>query len=377
MYKVGHNPSAPTVPIYKNKSSCYNGNRREKGGADMITLGERLKMARAISGLALREVAERAGVSHTAISKYERGLDVPSSSVLLRLAQALGVKLDYLFRPTTIVINPEIAHYRCRSRCGVKARNQVQAEVVECMERYLEVESLFGEPPRFPVPKIDLQVSRMEDIERLALNLRRAWELGYDPIENLTAVLEDKGVRACLVQGCEGFDGLCAWVREGIPVIATQREGPGDRQRFNLAHELAHLLLHLGPDVGEEAAAHRFAGAFLAPEPAVRAELGEHRRELDPHELYLLKHKYGLSMQAWVRRAKDLGIIEETSYQRICQRFSQLGWRKREPWDQVPPEEPKRMKQLIFRALAEDMISRSRAMELLGEEIAEVELTLA
>jgi Zn-dependent peptidase ImmA (M78 family)/transcriptional regulator with XRE-family HTH domain len=343
----------------------------------MVTVGERLKMARAMAGLALREVAQKAGVSHMAISKYERGLDVPSSSVLLRLAEALGVKLDYLFRPTSIVLNPEIVHYRCRSRCGVKARDQVQGEVSECMERYLEVEGLFGEPEPFSKPQIDLEVRRLEDIEGLAAALRANWELGHDPIENLMAVFEDKGVRVCLVQGCESFDGLCAWVQEGIPVIAAQRGVPGDRQRFNLAHELAHLLLHLGPDVGEEAAAHRFSGAFLAPEPVVRAELGEHRRELDPHELYLLKHKYGLSMQAWVRRAKDLGIIEEASYERICQRFSQLGWRKHEPWEQVPTEEPKRMQQLIFRALAEDMISRSRAMELLGEEIAEVELTLA
>ena len=343
----------------------------------MSSLGERLKMARAMSGLALREVAERVGVSHTAISKYERGLDVPSSPVLLRLAEALEIKLDYLFRPTSVVLNPEIVHYRCRSRCGVKARNRVQGEVSECMERHLEVEGLFGEPTPFPLPKIDLEVSRLEDIEGIALALRAHWELGQDPIENLMAVFEDKGVRICLVQGCEGFDGLCAWVRTGIPVIAAQRDVPGDRQRFNLAHELAHLLLKTAPEVDEEAAAHRFAGAFLAPEPAVRAELGEHRRELEAHELYLLKHKYGLSMQAWVRRAKDLGIIEETSYQRICQRFSQLGWRKREPWVQVLPEEPKRMKQLVFRALAEDMISRSRAVELLGEEIAEVESVLA
>ncbi|MHB0859251.1 MAG: helix-turn-helix domain-containing protein [Anaerolineae bacterium] len=334
-------------------------------------------MARAMAGLSLRGVAERVGVSHAAISKYERGLDVPSSPVLLRLAEALMVQLDYLFRPTTVVIDPEIAHYRCRSDCGAKARSRVQAEVAECMERYLDVEGLFGEPVPFTMPVIDLKVSHLDDIERIAVALRAHWDLGYDPIENLMAVFEDKGVRVCLVQGCDGFDGLCAWVQKRIPVIAVQREGPGDRQRFNLAHELAHLLLRLGPDVEEEAAAHRFAGAFLAPELAVRAELGEHRRELDPRELALLKQKYGLSMQAWVGRAKDLGIIEETSYRRICRRFSQLGWRKREPWDQLPAEEPKRMKQLIFRALAEDMISRSRARELLGEEMAEVEIASA
>jgi Zn-dependent peptidase ImmA (M78 family)/DNA-binding XRE family transcriptional regulator len=343
----------------------------------MMTLGERLKMARALSGLSLREVAAKAQVSPMAISKYERDLDVPSSTVLLRLAHALGVKLEYLFRSKSVKLTPHLVHYRRGSRCGVKARKRVEAEVVECMERYLEVEGLFGALKPFVLPKIDREVRRPEDSERVARELRLSWELGYDPIENLVAVLEDRGVRVCLVEGCDGFDGLCAWVRPNIPVIAVKRGIPGDRQRFNLAHELAHLLLHLAPDVDQEAAAHRFAGAFLAPEPAVRAELGEHRRDLDDRELYLLKREYGLSMQAWVRRAKDLGIIEEATYRRICQRFSQLRWRQQEPGEPIPTEEPQRMKQLIFHALAEDMISRSRAQELLGEELPEVVPQLA
>lgn len=338
----------------------------------MATLGERIKLARRKAGLSLRAAAERAGVSHTAISKYERGLDVPNSSVLLRLADAFGVRLDYLFRSADIVLKPDIVHYRCRSRLGVRARQRVQSEVVECLERYLEVESLVGEPAPFPRPAIDLSVSSLDGIERLALALREEWRLGIDPIENLMAVLEDKGVCVCPVQGDDGFDGLSAWFQDSFPIIAVQREVPGDRQRFDLAHELAHLLLKPAPNVDEEAAAHRFAGAFLVPEPAVRAELGERRHDLYPRELDLLKHKYGLSMQAWLRRAKDLAIIDGAAYRRICRRFSQMGWRKREPGKPVRSEEPQRVKQLVYRALAEDTISRSRAEELLGEHLAEV-----
>jgi len=340
----------------------------------MVTLGERLKTARTMSGLAQRALAERAGVSSMAISKYERDLDVPSSPVLLRLASALGVNLDYLFRQTGIVLDLNRIHYRCSSCCGARLHARVQGEVVDCMERYLEVESLFGEPAPFSIPSINLNVQRLEDIERVVLDLRAWWELGNDPIENLMAVFEDRGVRVCLIEGCEGFDGLCAWVRPEIPVIAVQRAVPGDRQRFDLAHELAHLLLHLTPDVNEEAAAHRFAGALLAPRPAVLAELGQHRRGLDVHELYLLKLKYGLSMQAWIHRALDLEIINGVSYERLCRQFSQMGWRKCEPGEQVRSEEPTRMQQLVYRALAEDMISRSRAIELLGKNIADLEL---
>ncbi|NPV30275.1 MAG: helix-turn-helix transcriptional regulator, partial [Firmicutes bacterium] len=57
-------------------------------------VGERLRLARRAAGLSLRELANRVGVSPQAISKYERGLDIPSSGVLLRLAEALGVKVE-------------------------------------------------------------------------------------------------------------------------------------------------------------------------------------------------------------------------------------------------------------------------------------------
>ncbi|MGB7511183.1 MAG: ImmA/IrrE family metallo-endopeptidase [Pelodictyon phaeoclathratiforme] len=54
---------------------------------------------------------------------------------------------------------------------------------------------------------------------------------------------------------------------------------PGDRQRFTLAQELAHLLLsgRLADNLDEEKTCNRFAGAFLAPAVAVTRPLGQHR----------------------------------------------------------------------------------------------------
>ncbi|MEN6523350.1 MAG: transcriptional regulator, partial [Anaerolineaceae bacterium] len=44
-------------------------------------------------------------------------------------------------------------------------------------------------------------------------------------------------------------------------------------------------------------------------------------------------------------------------------------WHRQEPGKPYPSETPMRMKRLIYRALAEDLISRSRAQELLGEPL--------
>lgn len=334
-----------------------------------MNVGERLKIARRTAELSQRDLAKAAGVSAMAISKYERGLDIPGSDVLLRLAHALDVKTEYFLRPITVTLTAP--SYRRRTSLPRKKEYAILGQIQEWLERYLDVENFFGGSPEFDLPAgLDRRVASTDEIERVALNLRQEWDLGLAPIESLVEVLEERGIKVGLVDGHEDFDALTFWMDGGgkneVPVIAVKRDLPGDRQRFNLAHELGHLVLEPVAGVDAEKAAYRFAGAFLVPGSVARFELGSRRRALDPHELHLLKHKYGLSMQAWVYRAKDLGILSESAATRLFRQFRQQGWHRQEPGDQIPPEEPERLKRLVLRALAEDIISESRAAELLG-----------
>jgi Zn-dependent peptidase ImmA (M78 family)/DNA-binding XRE family transcriptional regulator len=330
-----------------------------------MTIGERIKIARRAAGLSQRALAEAAGVSAMAISKYEREMDMPSSGVLLRLAQALGVKTEYFLRPVTVNITAAV--YRRRTSLPRKQEYAVMGQLQEWLERYLDLEGFFGGPPHFDLPaELDCCVVSLDQVEQVALNLRQGWDLGLAPIESLVEVLEDRGIKVGVVDGHEDFDALTLWADDNIPVIVVKRGLPGDRQRFNLAHELGHLVLEPAEDVDAEKAAYRFAGAFLVPEPVVRFELGDRRQTLSPPELHLLKHKYGLSMQAWIYRAKDLGILSDSSAAQLFQQFRQQGWHRQEPGDPIPPEVPGRMKRLVMRALVEDLISESRAAELLG-----------
>jgi Zn-dependent peptidase ImmA (M78 family) len=338
-----------------------------------VIIGERLKLARRAAGLSLRELAASAGISAQAISKYERGLDTPSSGVLLRLAEVLGVKIEYFFRRNKVNLSPPA--YRKKSTLPRKKEEAVLARIQEWLERYLEVEELFspGEAAcRFILPEgVNPSIAVPEEVERVAGELRAAWQTGLDPIENLTELLEDKGIKVGLVEGAKGFDACTFTTEEGCPVIAVRRDLPGDRQRFNLAHELGHIILRPEKGLSAEKAAHRFAGAFLVPAPAARRELGDRRYALSFYELHLLKHKYGLSMQAWVYRAKDLGIISEALARNLFREFRRRGWCEKEPGDQLPPEEPKRMERLVMRALTEGLISESRAAELVDKPLAE------
>ena len=348
-----------------------------------MTIGQRIKQARKASRMSLRALAEEAGVSAMAISKYERNENTPSSSVVIRLAQSMDVPVDYFFRP--IQQNVEVQAFRKHASLGIKEQEAIQARIQEWLERYLEIENLLlFEAPQTELPHFSIH--SLEEVERAAQELRQAWDLGMDPIENLTGLLEDRGIKVGqvdvsrrrndhLVAGKADFD-ACTFLAGGLPVIVTQANIPGDRQRYDLAHELGHLVLEVPPEINAEKAAHRFAGAFLVPAPSARFELGAAvtgagRTSLELNELYMLKRKYGLSMQAWVYRARDLGIISESTAKDLFQRFRRNGWHRREPGEQILAEEPIRMQLLVYRALAEDLISRSRAQELSGKPLDE------
>lgn len=313
-------------------------------------------------------LAQQAQVSKMAISKYEREEDIPSSGVLLRLSAALQMPVEFFFRPPAARV--QLQAFRKRSSLGAKEQEAVMAQIQEWLERYLEVEEILQED-QSPVSLPKFQVSSLDDIENAALELRRLWNLGDDAIENLMELLEDQKIKVGLVDGFDDFN-ACTFQAGESPVIVTKLGQSGDRQRFNLAHELGHLVLQVGQDMSVEKAAHRFAGAFLVPAENARRELGAQRSNLDFSELYLLKHKYGLSMQAWVSRARDLHIIDENTAERLFRAFSAKGWRKIEPGEPLISEKPLRMQRLIFRAFAEDLISHTRAEELLGTALEPV-----
>ncbi len=333
-------------------------------------IGERIKQARQASGLSLRALAERVGVSAQAISKYERDLDTPSSDVLLRLAQALSVRLDYFFRTRNVTLSE--ANYRKRTVLGKKEASAITNRVKDWLERYLEVEDALqpGKTFESPVIQEQFQVSSLEEVEEAAEKLRRQWDLGTDPIDNLLETMEDHGIRICLTDAPEAFDACTYWAEGAVPVIVIKEDVPGDRQRFNAAHELGHIVLKI-EGLPQEKAAYAFAGAFLVPKEAMFREMGMRRASLSLAELISLKQKYGISIQTLVYRAKQLGIISDSLFLRIMKSFRARGWHKEEPGPQVPEERPERFDRLVLRALTEDLISESKAAELLGMSAGE------
>ncbi len=78
-----------------------------------------------------------------------------------------------------------------------------------------------------------------------------------------------------------------------------------------------------------------------------------------------------MSMQAWIHRARDLGILSSEGGQRLYREFRSRGWHITEPGDAYPAESSTRLQRLILRALQDDLIGPERASELLGQPLTQ------
>ena len=337
-------------------------------------LAERLKLIRQARGMALDDLSAAAGrvVTKQAISKYERGLDVPSAKVLVALAKALGVPTHSLLTGSGVQIRK--LHYRRKAR--MKKRDQYRFE--SCLELKLEqsirVRELVDPAYRFEVPVRSRAVSSVEDAEAVALWLRKHWSMGLDPISNVVDLLEDKGIAVCFVESEVGFDGLSAvaYNEKGRPrgaAVMCRTDIPRERQRLNLIHELAHVVLDPPADL-EEDCAWRFASAFLAPRETLLADIGTSRRAIGLQELILLKRRYGVSIAALLMRLRSLNVLTADTLKSSFIALNRLGIRKTEPGDRAEQEEPQWLRRNVLRAVSEGLLTASEATDVLGETVS-------
>ena len=353
-------------------------------------IADRLRLARRKAGYSLRDLSNAMDgkVTAQAIGKYERSESTPSSAVLSALSKALGVSLAYLLDSQGIELSG--VEFRTKANTSARDRARVETEVLEWIERYLQVERVLEldsakwecpiDPPR--------KLRSPDEGEKLAEEVREKWDLGHDPIPNMTELLEEKGLKvltADLPQPVSGFTCLVKRTdNQGeLPVIVVNSRFPLERRRLTLAHEMAHRLIDAGSlaDRDEEKAATVFAGAFLMPQTHFLREVGKQRNALGYKELVDLKRVYRVSGAALLVRMRQLKVIDESTLVYAFQSVAR-GWRSDEP-EQLEPakergtrERALRFERLCYRALAEKLISLAKAAELLRVPVPEVETGL-
>lgn len=347
---------------------------------------ERFKSARTLNGFSLQDLADKLEnkISRQALHKYEKGEVKPDAQMVELLADALNVTPDYFSREMKVELG-EIS-FRKAHNLPAWEIGKIEEQTKDYLSRYLEIEEIIGVQARYinPLEDWNQPVDTFEGIENAAKQLRIKWKLGLDPIYNAVELLEDNHIKVIELEEIDGFDGLQTLVNRNIPVIALNKGllKKVDRKRFTVMHELCHLLLKdikALPHAQQEKLCHQFAGAVLFPAEAMRKELGQKRNRLLIQELGPLKQQYGVSIQAIVMRANDLEIISDNYCRQFFFYLKQMEWRVDEPveYDYKGIEKATRFTQLLFRALAEKLISAEKAASLTNQKLAEFRLGTA
>ncbi len=348
-------------------------------------IGNRLKRSREALGLSLRDLEAKIQglVTAQAIGKYERNESMPGSTVLLALARALEVSPDFLLSEQPIELTG--VDFRKGPQAGVKEEKAVEAAVLDQVERYLALEEFLPEAKSHWELETPLIADSIEGAEACADSLRMLWKLGIDPIPMMAELLEEKGVKVIALDLPESVSGSKAFVHrvgnDNVPVIVVNAGHNGERQRFTLAHELAHLVLNFVglSDKEQEKAADRFAGSFLVAKEMLIELIGRHRKEISMGELVELKKLFKVSVASLIVRCNQLGLISKALYGRLWGQIRAWGWnspQSNEPY-RLDPEIPQRMERLCFRAIAEGAVSESKAAELMRMSVRELDRRLS
>lgn len=341
---------------------------------------QRLKSARIMRGLSMDGLCNLMGnvISKQSISKYENGKMLPDSTVLIALAEALKVSVDFLFRPSHAEL--ESIEFRKKSKLHVGELNSIKEKVRDSVERYLEIESILDINSSFAVNLMDVTVQSADDVKALALRLRKEWKLGEDAIGNIINVLEENEVKVIELNASMEFDGLSGYVNKNNPIIVLNKNFTAERQRFTALHELGHLLLNFDQAISskeQEIYCNLFASEMLMPSSHFIKMLGASRKDISLQELIPIQEQYGISIDALMYKAKELNVISELRYKTYCiKKNSSQNLKDEINKTRYSKEISYRFRSLVYRAIASEIISYSKASALLEVPVHELKASL-
>lgn len=312
-----------------------------------ITLfaGERLVLARQLAGLRKSELAARIGKSATAVSAWETGMKRPTAANVVEVAISLGVTPAFFApRGAGTATAVSVPHFRSLRSTSQKARDQAFAygllavDIADAVEKHVEF-------PEIDIPSFEVLADNSgSEPEEAARELRRSWGIESGPMKHLVRMLEQHGVLVTFSPMQTSAVDAYSFESATRPVVVLNPvKNNYYRQRFDVAHELGHLVMHRDAEPGGrvvEDQAHRFASELLMPSADLRTLLPTAMNARSWDVLGALKEQWGVSIQALLFRARRLGTISDVTYRNAVITLTQRGWRRNEPGLVTTVEQP-------------------------------------
>lgn len=284
---------------------------------DEIFKGSQLRLARHYWGKTLNDIAEDIGKTRQYVSQLENGkgrikLDDPITDAL---AKSLAVAPTFFYKPVGVSLSEEQAHFRklATTKASMKQKILARGTIFDQVVEFIDT--------KVRLPAVDFPdfsgAETAEEIEQVAERLRTHWGLGLGPISHMVRVVEHAGAVVTFFQDASTeVDALSITSRRPVIVRNDAKQSPF-RLRFDIAHELGHLVLHEGQITGDrktESEANRFASAFLIPRTTFMKAFPRRGSRMDWAGISKMKMDFQVTKAAILYRAKSLGIIDEYQY---------------------------------------------------------------
>lgn len=318
--------------------------------------GKRLKDALQFREKKMTELADETKISKQSLSLYANGGNIPPYENVLKIARILKFPTEFFMTEENCTVVTGNTYFRSQAAATKKSRNaqkiklEYTARVYEALEDYIDFPALnlpalddFSFPNDVAEAKSE---KACEEIERLAKVVRKHWGIDSGPIDNLQYYLESNGI---IVTGFRDVSADIDAFSQQVDVAGTKAfiialalgSKPIGRLRFDMAHELGHILMHSWGEDNEtvsrdefnarEWQANYFASAFLLPEETFTRSVSAYPTNVDYYKS--LKKRWNVSIQAMMYRARSLKIITDNQFQYMMRIVSKNGWRINEPGD--------------------------------------------
>jgi Zn-dependent peptidase ImmA (M78 family)/DNA-binding XRE family transcriptional regulator len=293
--------------------------------------------------MTLDQLAALLRITKQAISKYEHGKSIPSSDILDKIVRTLNVPRSYLVKDD-VPLNFRCSALFFRTMSSTTKGNAEYADIISrwCYEILCGMD--IHKKNEFVFPYVDAKLT----IQEKTIRLRHQWNRGTLPIKNMTALLENNGFYVFVIDSAELKTDAYSRIINGIPIIVlNKKKGTAVRQRFSLAHELGHLILHRelsGTDFTVrsdelEHEANLFAEYFLMPVDGFGNSVIVPKLE----RFVSLKKTWGVSVAAMIYHCGQIGLINSHRTKSLQIQMSKQGWNKNEPLDdEIDFEVPKK-----------------------------------
>lgn len=328
-------------------------------------------LARQLRALSQADLARISGVSQPQVSKIENSLSQPSEEAWEKLAGAVRVPKDFLAQSDRIYGLPLSIHppfFRKKQNINQAELGKITAEVnirILHLRRLLKAVEIYREPN---VPHLDPE--EHGGSEGVAGLVRRTWLMPRGPVRDLVGLMEDAGILIGMCDfGDSHVDGISLSVVGLPPLVFLNRNQPGDRMRFSLAHELGHLVMHRKPTSTMEDEANEFAAEFLMPAADIKHQFGL----VTLARLAEMKAAWRVSMQSLLMTAVRVGVEDKDSARGLWMELSSAGYRVREPIDtEFPREVPTLLSSIIndhFNKLGYSIDSLAKILNVFPDEL--------